>query len=114
MWWEVPPKFSKVVSRSCSEGSPESKVRGDDGGGSHASMGVEKDLFLLQTGRGDVSNSRGKSGCFGEGLDCCFQKAVAGGDDFGGGGRRVCLEDIGDSKGASGPVGESPVELQKD
>ena len=114
MWWEVAPKFSKVVSRSCSEGSPESKVRGDDGGGSRASMGVEKDLFLLQTGRGDVSNSRGKSGCFGEGLDCCFQKAVAGGDDFGGGGRRVCLEDIGDSKGASGPVGESPVELQKD
>ena len=103
-----------VVPRSYSEGSPESKVRGDDGGGPRASMGVEKDLFPLQTGRGDVSSSGGKSGCFGEGLDCCFQKAVAGEDDFGGDGRRVCLEDTGDSKGVSRAVGESPVERQQD
>ena len=114
LWWEIPPKFSKVVPRSCSEGSPESKVRGDDDGGPHASMGVEKDLFQLQTGREEVSSSGGKSGCFGEGWDCCFQKAVASGDDYEGGGRRVCLVVTGDSKGASGPVGESPVELQKD
>ena len=26
LWWEVPPKFSKVVPRSCSEGSPESRL----------------------------------------------------------------------------------------
>ena len=114
LWWEVPPKFSKVVPRSCNEGSPESKVRGDDGGGPRASMGVEKDLFQLQTGREEVSSSGGKSGCFGEGWDCCFQKAVASGDDYEGGGRRVFLVVTGDSKGASGPVGESPVELQKD
>ncbi|RVW83895.1 hypothetical protein CK203_042030 [Vitis vinifera] len=61
-----------------------------------------------------MANSNRRRNCFGEGLDCCFQKAVAGEDDFGGSGRRVCLEDTGDLKGASGPVGESLVELQKD
>ena len=89
--------------------SPESKVRGDNSGGPHASMGVEKDLFQVQTGREDMSSTGGKNGCFGEGLDCCFQRDV-----FGGSGRRACLEVTGDSKGASGPMGESPVEWQKD
>ena len=44
LWWEVFPKFSMVVPRSYSEGSPESKVRDDDGGDPCASKGVEKDL----------------------------------------------------------------------
>ena len=103
-----------VVPRSCSEGSPESKVRGDDGGDPRASKGVEKDLGQEQTGREDVSSSRGKSGCLGEGVDSHLQKVVAGGDVFGGGGRRACLEMTGDSKGASGPVGESPIGRQQD
>ena len=118
LWWEVPPKFSMVVPRSCSNGSLESKVRGDDGGGSR--IGVEKDLVLLQAGRGDVSNSGGKSNRFGEGLDCYVQKVVADGEDFGGSGRRspvgrrACLEDTGDSERTSGLVREGSVELQKD
>ena len=70
LWWEVLPKFSMVVPRSCSEGSPESKVRGDNGGDPRTSKGVEKDLGQEQTGREDVSSSGGKSGCLGEGLDC--------------------------------------------
>ena len=101
-----------VVPRSYSEGSPESKVRGDDGGDPRASKGVEKDLGQEQTGREDVSSSGGKSGCLGEGLDSHLQKVVAGEDVFGGGGRRVCLEMTRDSKGASEPVGESLVERQ--
>lgn len=52
--------------------SPESKVRGDNSGGPRASMGVEKNLFQVQTGREDMSSTGGKNGCFGEGLDCCF------------------------------------------
>ena len=103
-----------VVPRSYSEGSPESKVRGDDGGDPRASKGVEKDLGQEQTGREDVSSSGGKSGCLGEGLDCHLHKVVAGGDVFGGGGRRACLETTGDSKGVSRSVGESPVERQQD
>ena len=49
LWWEARLKFSMVVPRSCSNGSrsPESKVKGDDGGGSRASTGVEKDQFSV-------------------------------------------------------------------
>ena len=114
LWWEILPKFSVVVPRSYSEGSPESKVRGDIGGDPRASKGVEKDLGQEQTGKEDVSSSGGKSGCLGEGVDSHLQKVVAGGDVFGGGGRRACLEMTGDSKGASGPVGESPIGRQQD
>ena len=45
-------------------------------------------------------NSKGKNGRFGESSDCCVQKVVAGGEEFGGGGRessvgrRDCLEEI--------------------
>lgn len=80
---------------------------------------MEKDLFLLQASRKDASSSGGKSGRFGKSLDCCVQKVVAGGEDFGGGGRRSpvgrrgCLEDIVGSEGVSGPVGEGPAVLQK-
>lgn len=68
----------------------------------------------------DVSTSRRKSSRFGEGLDCCVQKVVAYGEDFGGGGRRspvgkmACLEDTWDSEMANGPVGEGLVELKND
>lgn len=67
------------------------------------------DLPLLQTGREDVSNFGKKSGHFGESFDCCIQKVVVGGKDFGGGGwkksmgRRDCLEEI-VGLGESGPV----------
>ena len=80
---------------------------------------MEKDIFLLQSGREGVSNFGGKSGRFGESLDCCVQKVVAGGKDFGGGGRgslvgrRVCLEEIVGLEGVSGPMGEGPSVLQK-
>lgn len=114
LWWEVLPKFSVVVPRSFSEGSPESKVRGDGDGDPRASKGVEKDPGQEQTGREDVSSSGGKNGCFGERVDSHLQKGVAGGVVFGGGGRRACLEMTGDSKGACGPVGESPIERQQD
>ena len=108
-----------VVPRSCSNGPPELKVRGDDGGVSHASTSVEKNFFLLQAGREDVSNFEGNNVRFGERLDCCVQKVIADGEEFGGGGRRspiakrACLEDIMDSKGVSGPIGEGPAMLQK-
>ena len=113
LWWEILPKFSVVVPRSYSEGSPESKVRGDIGGDPRASKGVEKDLGQEQTGKEDVSSSGGKSGCLGEGVDSHLQKVVAGGDVFGGGGRRACLEMTRDFKGASGPVGEGPIGSQQ-
>lgn len=66
-----------------------------------------------------MSNCGGKSGSFGESLDYCVQKVVAGGEDFGGGGRRspvgrrVYLEDIVGSRGVSGPMGEGLAVLQK-
>lgn len=68
----------------------------------------------------DVSTSRKKSSHFGEGLDCCVQKVVTDGEDFGGGGRRspvgkrACLEDTRDSEMANGPVRKGLMELKKD
>ena len=119
LWWEVPLKFSMVVPRSCSNGPPESKVRGDDGGGSLASTSVEKNFFLLQVGREDMSNFEENSVHFGERLNYCVQKVVADGEEFESCGRRspiakkTCLEDIMDSEGVSGPMGECPAMLQK-
>ncbi|KAL6347762.1 hypothetical protein AAG906_026291 [Vitis piasezkii] len=99
LWWEVSLKFSMVVPRRCSNGPPESKIRGDDGGGSRASTSE------------DVSNFEENSVRFGERLDCCVQKVVANGEEFGSDGRRspiskrACLEDIMDSdEGVNGLV----------
>ena len=108
-----------VVPRSCSNGSPELKVKGDDVDGSRAGIGVEKDLFLLQSGREDVSNSGGKSGRFGESLDCYVQKVIAGEEDFEGDGRgssvgrKVYLEGIMGLEGKSGQLEEGSFVLQK-
>ena len=108
-----------VVPRSCNNGSPKLKVRDDDDGGSHAGIGVEKEIFMLQSGREGVLNFGGKSGRFGESLDCCVQKVIVGGEDFGDGGRgssvgrRNCLEEIVGSEGESGPMWEGPSLLQK-
>ena len=119
LWWEVPLKFSMVVPRSCSNEPLELEVKGDKGGGSHTGIGVEKDLFLLQTGREGVSNSGGKSGHFGESSNCCVQKVVVDGEDFGGGGRgnsvgrRDCLEEIVGLERENGPMWEGPSLLQK-
>ena len=61
----------------------------------------------------------GKSGCFGENLDCYVQKVVAGEEDFGGDGRgslvgmRVYLEGIMGLEGKSGPLEEGSYVLQK-
>ena len=117
LWWEVPLKFSMVVLKSCSNGPPESKVRGDDDGGSRASTSVEKNFFLLQVGREDMSNFEENSVHFGERLNYCVQKVVADGEEFESCGRRspiakkTYLEDIMDSEGVSGPMGEGPTML---
>ena len=61
----------------------------------------------------------GKSGCFGENLDCYVQKVVAGEEDFGGDGRgssvgrRVYLEGIMGLEGESESLEEGLSMLQK-
>ena len=64
-------------------------------------------------------NLVGKSGHFGESLDCYVQKVVVGEEDFGGDGggssvgRRVYLEGIMGLEGESGPLEEGLSVLQK-
>ncbi|RVW32631.1 putative methyltransferase PMT13 [Vitis vinifera] len=87
LWCEIPPKFSKVILRSCNSGSQDLEIWGDKAGGSCTGKGVRKEMHPLQIDGVDVLTLSGRRVYFGESAAFCISKATAGGKGNGGCGR---------------------------